>query len=231
MFFMPGFLIIDKATGWTSHDVVAKMRGVLGVKKIGHLGTLDPLATGVLVLGVGKEATREIQHFMGLNKSYFVELELGKVSETYDTEGEVKETGFDVDALEESEILAAVESFWGETEQMPPAFSAKKVGGKRAYKLARAGKEVKLSARTVWMQGSKVEILGGVVRFEVEVSSGTYIRSLVHDLGEKLDCGAVMTGLRRLSVGPFMLEEAQTVEEVQDSGARLIPVTDALAML
>lgn len=210
-----GFLIIDKDSGWTSHDVVAKMRGVLGERKIGHMGTLDPLATGVLVLAVGKEYTKQIQNYMGVDKDYEVEMELGKVSDTYDSEGQVEETG--VQMPSEEQILEVMEKFWGKTMQMPPAFSAKKVGGQRAYKLARAGKEVKLEPREVEMQGRDIEVDLPFVRFKVEVSSGTYVRSLVHDIGQELACGAIMTALRRTRVGEFKLEGAKKIVDFESA--------------
>ena len=208
-----GFLIIDKPQKWTSHDVVAKMRNLLGERKIGHLGTLDPISTGVLVLAVGKEFTVQAQDYMGVDKEYEVEMELGKSSDTYDADGEVKETGFDLNSLTKERILEVLESFWGKSMQMPPAFSAKKVGGKRAYKLARAGKEVKLEPREVEMHGADLQVELPFVRFTATVSSGTYIRSLVHDVGRELGCGAIMTALRRTRVGDFKIEDAKKIED------------------
>ena len=211
-----GFLIIDKPSGWTSHDVVAKMRGILGVKKIGHLGTLDPLSTGVLVLAVSKKFTKQAQDYMGCDKDYEVVAELGKVSNTYDSDGEVEVTGVDCDFTLE-EIENALAKFWGMTMQVPPAFSAKKINGRRAYKMARAGQEVKLAAREVEMEGSDIVLDVPILKFKVRVSSGTYIRSLLHDLGQQLGCGAIMTGLRRTRVGEFKIEDAKTIAEVQQS--------------
>lgn len=207
-----GFLVIDKPQGWTSHDVVAKMRGILKERKIGHLGTLDPLATGVLVLAVGRDATKQVSHYMGVDKDYEGEFELGKTSDTYDSEGKVVETGFDVTQLSEEQVKEALATFWGKTLQMPPAFSAKKVGGKKAYQLARAGKTVELQPKEVEMDGEVLEWKPPFVRFRVKVSSGTYIRSLVHDLGQFLGCGAILTQLRRTRVGEFTLKEAKTVQ-------------------
>lgn len=202
---VPGFYLVDKPTDWTSFDVVAKLRGLLKEKKIGHLGTLDPLATGLLVVAVGRNATKRISEFMKADKDYEVELELGKVSDTYDTEGKVEETGFDLTQLDKKNVQEVLESFWGKSMQMPPAFSAKKIGGKKAYELARAGKPVELRPVEVEMQGREVELDFPFVRFKVTVSSGTYIRSLVHDFGQKLGCGAVMSHLRRTRVGEFNL--------------------------
>lgn len=210
---MKGFLIIDKPKGWTSHDVVAKMRGLLGERKIGHLGTLDPLATGVLVLAVGRETTKKISAYMKLEKEYEVEMELGKVSDTCDTDGKVEIVDFNLNDLGAEEILRAMSTFWGETLQIPPAYSAKKIGGKRAYALARAGLPVELKPVTVKMRGWDISVDMPIVKFKVEVSSGTYIRSLVHDIGQKLGCGAVLTALRRTRVGDFKIEDAGKIED------------------
>ncbi|QQR55233.1 tRNA pseudouridine(55) synthase TruB [Candidatus Peregrinibacteria bacterium] len=202
---VPGFYLVDKPTAWTSHDVVAKLRGLLKEKKIGHLGTLDPLATGLLVVAVGRGATQQISQYMKADKEYEVEAELGKISDTYDSEGQVKETGFDLGQLNKKTVQEVLASFWGKTLQMPPAFSAKKIQGKKAYELARAGKPVELKAVEVEMQGEDLELHLPRLTFKVRVSSGTYVRSLVHDLGQKLGCGAILTGLRRTRVGEFKL--------------------------
>ena len=212
-----GFLIIDKPTDWTSHDVVAKLRGILKEQKIGHLGTLDPLATGVLVVAVGREATKQIQYYMKLDKEYEVEMELGKTSDTYDSEGKVEATVFDLKSLNKKNVQLVVDSFWGKSMQMPPAFSAKKIHGKKAYELARAGKPVELKAVEVEMHGGPVEVDFPFVRFTVTVTSGTYVRSLVHDIGQKLGSGAILTALRRTRVGQFKIEDAQTLEELVNS--------------
>lgn len=206
------FLIIDKPKGWTSHDVVAKLRGVLKEKKIGHLGTLDPLATGVLVVAVGRDSTKQIQNFMKLDKEYEAEMELGKESDTYDSEGVVRETGVGALGVMEAQVLAAMEKFWGKTMQMPPAFSAKKIHGKKAYELARAGLPVELKAVEVEMHGSDIRVDLPFVRFKVTVSSGTYVRSLVHDIGKALGCGAILTALRRTRVGDFKIEDAEDMK-------------------
>lgn len=209
------FLIIDKPVGWTSHDVVAKLRGILKERTIGHMGTLDPLATGVLVVAAGRENTKRISQYMKLDKEYEVEMELGKKSDTYDTEGKVEETRFDLGRLNKKTVQEEVESFWGKSMQTPPAFSAKKIQGKRAYALARAGKPVLLKPVEVEMQGmGEVEVDFPFVCFTVRVSSGTYVRSLVHDIGEKLGCSAVLTALRRTRVGPFRIEDAKTLDEI-----------------
>lgn len=212
---MQGFHIIDKPKGWSSHDVVAVLRGIFKERKIGHLGTLDPLATGVLVCAVGREATKQISKFMGLDKEYEVTMELGKRSDTYDVTGSVKETGSDLSQIDLEKIEDVLGRFWGETLQMPPAFSAKKVKGKRAYKAARAGKPLELKPVRVTMQGKDIVWVKPFVRFKVTVSSGTYVRSLVHDAGELLGTGAILTDLRRTRVGQFTLEQAKTIEQLE----------------
>ncbi len=207
------FLIIDKPQAWTSHDVVAKCRGILGIRKIGHLGTLDPLATGVLVLAVGRGATKQVSKYMGLEKEYEVEMELWKSSDTYDREGLIVEHSHS-SGINEDRIKNEMQKFWGLSMQTPPPFSAKKVNGRRAYTLARSGKLPKLKAREVRMYGENIEVDLPFVRFKVRVSSGTYIRSLVHDIGVNLGTGALMTDLRRTCVGDFCLEDAISIEEL-----------------
>lgn len=207
-----GFYVIDKQEGWTSFDVVAKLRGIFKERTIGHLGTLDPLATGVLVVAVGRSATKQIQNYMKLDKDYEVEMELGKVSDTYDREGQIEETGADLSALTPEKIKLTMARFWGTTQQMPPAFSAKKIKGRKAYELARAGKPVELKPVEVTMQGSDIQVELPFVRFKVRVSSGTYVRSLVQDIGQALGTGALLTRLRRTRVGEWTLQDARTIE-------------------
>ncbi len=197
-----GFLILDKPTGVTSFDVVARVRRELGVKKVGHLGTLDPLATGVLVVAV-REGTKLIEYLMGEDKEYEVALELGKVSDSYDRDGQI-EVVDEAPKVTREDLEEALKNFVGEIDQVPPAFSAIKVDGKRAYESARKGEKVKLKPREVRIDS--ITILGfdppnAVLR--VTCGSGTYIRSLVHDLGQKLGCGAMVIELRRTRVGEF----------------------------
>lgn len=206
---MKGFLIIDKHQGVTSFDMVARARRILDVRKIGHLGTLDPLATGVLVLAVG-EATKLIEYLMGADKEYEATLEFGKTSDTYDLEGTITETGAPIPTPDKVE--AALNQFCGEILQIPPAFSALKINGRPAYALAREGKTPDLKPRPVYIE--KLELVsfeGAIARLEIVCSSGTYIRSLVHDLGRALNVGAIMTGLRRPRVGQFTLKGATEI--------------------
>jgi tRNA pseudouridine55 synthase len=218
---MQGVLLVDKPATWTSFDVVNYVRRIVaqaeGKKpkhvKVGHTGTLDPFATGLLVLLVGKDYTKRAGELTKLDKTYQVAMRLGAVSTTGDPEGEITPVSEAVPTSPELE--AALENFRGEIEQTPPAFSAIKVDGQRAYKLARAGKEVVLEPRKVTI--SRLE-LGQYaypdVKFVAEVSSGTYIRTLVEDIGQKLRVGAYTTELRRTKVGTFEIENAQPVKEL-----------------
>ena len=214
-----GIIVIRKEPGFTSHDVVAKMRGICGQKKIGHTGTLDPAATGVLPVCLGN-ATKLCDMLADKDKEYVAELLLGMETDTQDTTGtvvaehEVKVTG--------QEVQEAVMSFLGEYDQTPPMYSALKVNGKKLYELARAGKEVERKPRKVFIHEIEIlEMALPTVRFRVVCSKGTYIRTLCADIGEKLSCGGTMKRLERTRVGTFELKDAVTLEELQslkDSG-------------
>jgi tRNA pseudouridine55 synthase len=214
---MDGYLLIDKPAGWTSHDVVAKVRNILkkeaGHKvKVGHTGTLDPFATGLLILMVGSY-TKRAAEFSKLDKTYEAELVLGKVSSTGDPEGEITQKSDKVPTQEE--INKVLEEFTGEIEQTPHKFSAMKIDGQRAYKLAREGKEVKLEPRKVTIYSIQdVEYSYPKLKFTTEVSSGTYIRSLAEDIGEKLGTKAYLFALRRTKVDKYMLENASTIDNL-----------------
>ena len=213
---MDGILLIDKPVGWTSFDVVARVRGVVkretGLKKpkVGHTGTLDPLAIGLLIIVVGSYCKRAAE-FSGMDKVYEVTMKLGVTSTTGDEEGQ--KTAVSSKQPAESEIQAALQKFVGDIMQTPPIYSAIKVDGQRAYKLAREGKEVKLEPRPVTIyQISKIKYSYPIITFTCKVSSGTYIRSLVQDVGRELDVGAYMSNLRRTEVGIFKLEDAQVIK-------------------
>lgn len=209
-------MLVDKLSGWSSFDVVAKVRGVLkqetGQKvKVGHTGTLDPLATGLMIVVVGTYCKRA-EEFSKLDKTYEVTMRLGQTSSTGDEEGE--KTATNAQQPDEREIKEVLESFVGESMQVPPAFSAIKVDGKRAYKLAREGKEVKIEPRKIRINSLELTNYSyPEVTFTVDVSSGTYIRSLVQDIGEKLRTGAYMSDLRRIKVGVWNIEDAVVVEK------------------
>lgn len=217
---MQGILLVDKPSGWTSFDVVNYVRKQVAAAegkkpkntKVGHTGTLDPLATGLLVLVVGKEYTRRAGEFSKLDKTYEVTMKLGEVSSTGDEEGEKKAVSHT--APTEKAVLEALGAFQGPILQVPPAFSAMKINGQRAYKLAREGKSVELEARPVTIHAlTLTNYEYPYVQFTADVGSGTYIRSLVEDLGKTLGTGAYMSALRRTRVGRFQLAAAKPVTE------------------
>ncbi len=215
-----GVLIIDKPSGMTSHDVVNRVRRILGQKSVGHLGTLDPAATGVLPIVLGN-LTRLAQFYAHSEKTYEGVIRFGFSTDTYDAEGEVTSTPRLVHLdLESSRALAS--EFQGVIEQMPPPFSAKKIAGVPAYKLARKKQEVELKA--VKVEIKRFEILavdGDEARFRAQVASGTYIRSIAHDMGQKLGCGAHLAGLRRTAAAEFDIADAHslaTLEEARQKG-------------
>ena len=210
-----GVINIHKEKGYTSHDVVAKLRGIVGQKKIGHTGTLDPDATGVLPVCLGK-ATKLCDMLTDKNKTYETVMLLGKVTDTQDISGTVlSETS--IDKLDEESVKKAILSFVGDYMQDPPMYSALKVNGKKLYELAREGVEVERKARPVTILEIQIkEINIPRVRMEVSCSKGTYIRTLCHDIGEKLGCGACMEELIRTRVSRFKLEDSLTLSQVQE---------------
>lgn len=226
---MQGILLVDKPAGWTSFDVVNYVRKIVaqaeGKKpknvKVGHAGTLDPFATGLLVLLVGKEYTRRAGEFSKLDKTYEVTMRLGQTSSTGDPEGEITDVS---DVVPSREALQqAIEKFTGEIEQVPPAYSAIKVNGQRAYKLARAGKEVVLEPRKVTINSLElIEYHYPEVKLMADVSSGTYIRSLVEDIGQVLDTDAYTKNLRRTAINKFSVQKAVLVEEVKRENTPLL---------
>lgn len=222
-----GVVVIDKPAGWTSHDVVAKSRGVIGTRKVGHSGTLDPDATGVLVLGVG-HATRLLRFLTELPKRYEGEIVLGTETTTLDAAGEITAT-HDMSAVTDDQVRTAANRLTGDLMQVPPMVSAIKIDGKRLHELAREGKEVDRPPRPVRVDRFDVEPVEGargVWRCVVDCSSGTYIRSLAADLGTALGGGAHLRSLRRTSVGGFTLDDAGTIES-----PTLLPVSAAVQHL
>lgn len=211
---LDGIALVDKPAGWTSHDVVAKARGKLGTKRVGHAGTLDPDATGLLVLGVGR-ATRLLTYISGADKTYCGEAVLGVATTTLDAAGEVTGT-WDMSAVGVDEVRAAAAGLTGTVQQVPPMVSAKKVGGRRLHELARAGIEVERAAVQVQVPRFDVgdSASPGVFPITVTCSSGTYVRSLVADLGSALGGGAHLRNLRRLAVGRFSVGEAVSIEDL-----------------
>ncbi|MGB7189393.1 MAG: tRNA pseudouridine(55) synthase TruB [Acidobacteriaceae bacterium] len=214
---MNGLLILDKPAGMTSHDVVAKVRRATGETSIGHLGTLDPMATGVLPLLLGK-FTRLAQFYGSAEKAYAGTIRFGFATDTYDAEGAA--VGERVDPRLTLELVRAVAAnFRGEIEQMPPAISAKKVGGKPAYKIARAGGVPELKPVRISVAEFSIESLdGGVAAFSMRVSAGGYVRAVAHAMGQTLGCGAHLASLRRVAAGPFTLDQALRLDEVEALG-------------
>ncbi|WP_210648606.1 tRNA pseudouridine(55) synthase TruB [Nocardioides sp. SYSU D00065] len=221
----PGLVVVDKAPGMTSHDVVSRVRRLAGTRKVGHAGTLDPMATGVLVLGV-ERATRLLGHLMLTEKAYDATIRLGASTTTDDAEGEVVSTA-STDGLGEDVVRRALARFVGDIEQVPTAVSAIKVDGQRAYARVRAGEQVELSARPVTVHELVVhEVALPDVRISVRCSSGTYIRAIARDLGADLGVGGHLTALRRTAVGSFDLSVARTLEHLAD-GFAVLPIGDA----
>ncbi|MFY0627839.1 MAG: tRNA pseudouridine(55) synthase TruB [Reichenbachiella sp.] len=204
--------LIDKPYEWTSFDVVKKIRNTLRIKKVGHAGTLDPLATGLLVVCAGK-STKRIDTYQGWPKSYTGTLVLGKTTPSVDLETEF-DSESDYSQVKVEDIEHAAASLTGDLMQVPPIYSAVKVDGQRAYKAARRKEDIKLNPRPVTVHKFKLSMeKPPEVKFEIDCSKGTYIRSLVRDLGEKLGCGAYMSELRRTAIGEFKVSEAYNLEE------------------
>jgi tRNA pseudouridine55 synthase len=215
---MNGLVLVDKPKGLTSHDVVKCWRRMAITQRAGHLGTLDPMATGLLIL-VSGNTTRLARFFERNEKTYEAEIRLGYVSNTYDAEGEVQATGAPLPT--EAKVREALEGFRGSILQMPPPVSAKKIGGVRAYKLAGRNEAVELSPVRVEIKSVEVQdIVEDTIRVRVTCSAGTYIRGIAHDLGRQLGCGAILTALRRTGSGGFRIEEARTLEELQNLATR-----------
>ena len=227
-----GILLVDKPQGMTSHDIVARMRRVFQIKKIGHAGTLDPMATGLLLILVGK-ATKASQYLMSLDKEYAGTVKLGEVTDSQDADGEIIATT-PVPDLEETEVAKVIKTFLGDQYQMPPMYSAKKINGQKLYKLARQGKKVEREPRVIHI--SRYEITDfdlPEISFQVACSKGAYIRTLANDLGERLGCGGHLCALRRTTVGPFSIENANTLEEIENMASsplrnKLIPLNQAV---
>lgn len=229
---LDGVLLVDKPADHTSHDVIARLRGMLKMKRIGHAGTLDPMATGVLVVLLGK-ATRASQYLMSLDKEYVGTIKLGAVTNTQDAEGEVLETR-PVPAYSSEQIRAAADSFIGDQYQTPPMFSAIKIDGVPLYKSARKGEEVEREPRFIRVSAfelPRVEV--PEVDFVLRCTKGTYIRTIAHDFGQKLGCGAHLSALRRTGTGKFRIEQCLTLDEIKALGPmgvdkKLIPVHEAV---
>ena len=223
---MQGILIVDKPMDWTSFDVVAKLRGVLGTRKLGHSGTLDPMATGVLPVfcgGASKAVDLQLNH----DKTYRATLRLGARTDTGDSTGTVLENA--PVTAGEKELLAVLPQFIGPQMQVPPMYSAIKINGQKLYELARKGREIERPARRVTIHA--FELLGGgdgEFLLRVRCSKGTYVRTLCHDIGQVLGCGGCMSSLRRTMAAGFTLDDCRTIEDVQAQGEALLSPVDSL---
>ena len=222
-----GIVILDKPAGWTSMDVCAKMRGILREKRVGHGGTLDPMATGVLPVFVG-QATRAVEFAENGEKEYVAGLRLGVVTDTQDTTGEILETR--PVTVDQEALAALLPRFTGPIEQVPPMYSAIKIGGQKLYELARKGREVERKPRSITI--FELELLEQVSETDYllrcRCSKGTYLRTLCHDIGQALGCGGAMYSLRRTMAAGFTLAEAVSLEAVQAQGAALLRPADSL---
>lgn len=213
---LPPLLLIDKPHGWTSHDVVAKLRGVLKTRAIGHAGTLDPFATGLLILGIGP-GTKQLTQLLGLDKTYETTLRLGATSTTFDPEGEIH-IHQEASVLHQEEIEKALDQFRGGYAQKAPLHSAKKRAGKKLYELARAGEATEEMRPIKDVQISEITILAYTwpeLRLRIRCGSGTYIRSLGDDIGRALNVGAYLTQLRRTHIGDFDIKDAKQIEDIK----------------
>lgn len=230
---MEGFLLIDKPAGMTSHDVVDRVRRITGTKRVGHAGTLDPFATGLLLVGVGRSATRHMQEIVGLPKEYEAEFTLGATTETDDIEGAVQEMP-NVTPPSTTAIQEKIQTFLGEIDQIPPSYSAIKIQGKKMYEAARENKPLHAPARRVRIDA--VDVISyewPKLTVHIACGSGTYIRALARDLGQTLGVGGYVSTLRRTSIGSFGINEAVTLKtlEHEDWSAFLLPVEDLLSRL
>jgi tRNA pseudouridine55 synthase len=213
------FLLINKPIGPTSHDIVNRLRKITGIKKIGHAGTLDPFAEGLLLVAIGRESTRKISQFVGLDKKYLATLKLGAVSDTEDRTGKIsiRHPERSDGILTKEKIEKTLKKFLGKQEQIPPMFSAKQIDGKRLYKLARQGKEIERPTQQIEIYEiklkkylpKKMELI-----LEIKCSSGTYIRTLAHDLGQTLGCGAYLEKLVRTEIGKYKIKKAILLEKL-----------------
>ncbi len=224
---LDGVLLVDKPVDHTSHDVVARLRGKLRTRRIGHAGTLDPMATGLLVILVGK-STRLSQYLMSVDKEYEGTIELGTITDSQDAEGRVMETR-PVPPLTEARLREAILGFLGDQYQTPPMYSAIKIGGVPLYKMARRGEEVEREPRFIRVMDWEVTRFG-LPRFDFRLrcTKGTYVRTLAHDLGQKLGCGAHLAALRRTASGALSVAQALTLDQIEalsitDIEKRLIP--------
>ena len=215
-----GFILINKQTGISSHTVVNRLRRITSIRKIGHAGTLDPLASGLMILAIGRDATRKIDQYVKLDKEYIATLHLGAETDTYDREGEVinVDPNFSDRKIDEKIIQEILNKFLGEQDQIPPMFSAKKVNGQKLYDLARKGIEIERKPSRINIYNIEfISYSSPLLKIKIKCSSGTYIRSIAFDFGRALGCGAYLEALERTEIGEFRIEKSFKLEEL-DSG-------------
>lgn len=208
-----GFLLVDKSIDYSSFYLIKLLRKLTSIKKIGHAGTLDPFASGLMILLIGKDFTTKSDQFINLDKEYFATLHLGVTTDTFDTEGKILSQSDTIPSLDQ--IKSALLSFNGTIEQMPPMFSAKKVQGKKLYELARKGIEIERKKVKLFVKTELVSYKYPYLNLNISCSKGTYIRSIADDLGKALDCGAHLSALKRTRIGPFELSKAISQEDLQ----------------
>lgn len=213
-----GFIIINKPPGPTSFNIISKLRRITGIKKIGHAGTLDPFASGVLICAIGREATKKIKEFVGMDKEYITEVFLGAETDTYDRTGLIKNYELKIKNYELKNVEKVLDRFKGKIQQEVPMYSATKIGGKKLYELARKGIEIERGK--IDIEISNIEILDYKfprLKIKVKCSSGTYIRSLAYDIGRELGCGAYLQELERTAIGDYKIEDAVDIEKLDEN--------------
>lgn len=223
------FLLIDKPKGITSHDVVDYVRKVTEERRVGHSGTLDPNATGLLIVAVGRESTKKLADFSGKNKEYEAEIFLGEERETDDSEGEIVEKRTDFSVPKREKVEEILKSFVGDVFQVPPKYSAKKIRGKKAYELARKGKKINLKPQKVTIYS--IEVINykyPVLKILVKVSKGTYIRAIARDIGREIGSGAYLKELRRTKIGEFDIQEAVFLKKLKKQNWKKFVLKEAL---
>lgn len=209
-----GFLLVNKPKGITSHDVVDYLRKITNIKKIGHAGTLDPLAEGLLILAINREATKKIDRFNKLDKTYIAEIKLGENTDTYDAEGKTTNK-YEGEKIKRKLIKKTLKKFLGEQKQIPPMYSAKKIKGKKLYELAR--KDIVINRKASLINIYKIKLLKykwPILKIKVKCSTGTYIRSLAYDIGLDLYCGAYLKNLKRIKIGNYKLSKANNLNNI-----------------
>ncbi|MFA5644479.1 MAG: tRNA pseudouridine(55) synthase TruB [Patescibacteria group bacterium] len=209
-----GFILINKNSGPTSHDIIYKLRKISKIKKIGHAGTLDPLATGLLIVAIGRPATKNISNFVKLDKKYEAEIFLGETTDTYDREGKVLKK-YQGEKIKQEKLGEALQKISKRTSQIPPMYSAKKIKGQKLYELARKNIEIQRPPQKIEIYSLKLmKYRWPKIKLEIHCSSGTYIRSIAHDLGEELGCGAYLKELKRTAISKFLSKKAVKIEKL-----------------